>query len=212
MKTKCGSEILGLGTLFFYFISAVKKTAISRHHSLLFVTRKGKHVMKHIVFLTVTLFFILSTPLVSAASDLNISIGIVPPPFVYEEPPDVVVVPSGPSYVYMVPDTVGLYFYNGYWYRFHKRHWYRSTIYNGAWTYINTSIVPGVILDVPPDYILRLPSGYHRIHYRDLHKNWRKWGRSRHWHRYDWYKHRWRERDRRHRPDYRYDRHKRRYY
>jgi hypothetical protein len=118
----------------------------------------------------------------------------VPPPEELTAPPDVVVVPSGPSYVYMVPNTVGLYFYDGYWYRFYDRHWYRSTIYNGAWTYIDLSIVPGVILDVPPDYILHIPHGYYRIHYSDFHRNWRMWGHSRYWHRHDWYKHRWYDR------------------
>ncbi len=55
----------------------------------------------------------------------------VPAPETPAGPPDVVVVPSGTSYVYMVPDTIGLYFYHGYWYLFHKRHWYRSTMYSG---------------------------------------------------------------------------------
>jgi hypothetical protein len=144
--------------------------------------------MKQIVLLVVSLFLVLIMPLVAAAGDVNISIGISAPPLVFTGPPDVVVVPIGPSYVYMVPDMIGLYFYNGYWYRFYENYWFRSTIYSGPWAYIQTSRVPRVIVNVPPDYFRHMPPGYHRIHYGDLHRNWRTWDKSRYWHRYDWYK------------------------
>jgi hypothetical protein len=111
--------------------------------------------------------------------------------------PDVVVVPSGTGYVYMAPDRPGLYFYHDYWYRFHERRWYRTAIYGGPWIYIETSIVPLFVVNVPPDYIYHLPHGYYRIHYRDLHRDWRTWDRSRHWHRYEWYKREFREHERR---------------
>ncbi len=45
---------------------------------------------------------------------------VEPPPVEFAEPPDVVGVPSGTSYVYMVPDTPGFYFYHGNWYRNHR--------------------------------------------------------------------------------------------
>jgi hypothetical protein len=156
--------------------------------------------MKQIVFVMVSLFFVVSMPLVGAAGDVNITIG-VPPPLEFAEPPDVVVVPSGTAYVYMVPDTPGLYFYNDYWYRFHGDRWYRSSIYSGPWVYIETHRVPRFIVDVPPDYYGHLPSGYHRIHYGDLHRHWRTWDKRRHWNRYDWYKREFREHERRHHGD-----------
>lgn len=152
--------------------------------------------MKKIVLLMVSLFFVLSVTHVSAGVDVGISID-VPPPLEFEEQPDVVVVPSGSAYVYMVPDTPGLYFYNNYWYRFYDDHWYRSSIYNGSWVYIQTHRVPRFVMDVPPDYYLNLPPGYNRIHYGDLHRNWRTWERGRHWNRYDWYKREYREHQRR---------------
>lgn len=152
--------------------------------------------MKQMSFLLVSLFFLLSVPLVDAGVNVGISIG-VPAPLVFEEPPDVVVVPSGSAYVYMVPDSPGLYFYNNFWYRFHEGHWFRSGIYNGSWVYLDTRRVPRFVLDVPPDYYSSLPSGYYRIHYGDLHRNWRTWDRGRHWNRYDWYKHEYREHGRR---------------
>jgi hypothetical protein len=144
--------------------------------------------MKQIAFFIVSLVFVLGVPLVDAGVNVGISIG-VPEPLVFEEPPDVVVVPSGSAYVYMVPDSPGLYFYNNFWYRFYEDHWYRSRIYNGSWVYLDTRRVPRFILDVPPDYYNSLAPGYYRIHYGDLHRNWRTWDRGRHWNRYDWYRH-----------------------
>jgi hypothetical protein len=158
--------------------------------------------MKQVAFLLVFLCFLVSMPLLSAAADVNVSIGVGLPPLVFATPPDVVVVPSGESYVYMVPDTPGIYFYGGYWYRFYGDRWYRSNAYNGRWAYVRTSRIPRFIRDVPPDYYHRLPRGYQRIHYGDLHRDWRKWDHDRHWNRYDWYKHEAREHEkwRRSRP------------
>jgi hypothetical protein len=160
--------------------------------------------MKKVIFLMFFLSFLVVMPLVGTAGDVNISIGLTPPPppppegqpevealppEQFAEPPDVVAVPSGTSYVYMVPNTVGLYFYNDYWYRFNRGYWYRSDIYSGPWTYIGVSLVPQVIVDIPPEYPLYLPPRYHRIHYYDLHRHWRQWDRNRHWNRYDWFRH-----------------------
>ena len=115
-------------------------------------------------------------------------------------PPDVVVVPSGTSYVYMVPDVRGLYFYYGYWYLFYEGYWYRSAMYSGPWIYIQTAIVPLVVVNIPLDYIYYIPSGYHRIHYRDLFRNWLTWDHSRYWNKYDWYKNEWQRYTNRYKP------------
>jgi hypothetical protein len=148
--------------------------------------------MKRSILIVFSLLFVLGIPLVSSAGDVHVSIGI-PAPFVFAEPPDVVVVPSDDAYIYMVPDTPGLYFYNDWWYRFDSGRWYRSRVYNGRWAYIDRHRVPRYVVDVPPDYYRHLPREYHRIHYGDLHKHWRKWGRDRYWNRYDWYKRQHRE-------------------
>ena len=160
--------------------------------------------MKRVLFLMVSLVFLIGIPVVGIAGDVNIQIGVAPPPppppvegesaeealpeEEFAEPPDVVAVPSGEATVYMVPNTTGLYFYDDYWYRFHGGYWYQSTFYNGPWNYVGVDIVPRVIVDVPPEYVYYLPPRYHRIHYRDFHSHWRSWDRSRHWHRYDWYR------------------------
>ncbi len=76
----------------------------------------------------------------------------------FAAPPDVYVVPSGRSYVYMVPDYDGVYFYGGNWYRFYNDRWFRSSHYTERWDYIETSIVPKVIIVLPPEYIDYVPS------------------------------------------------------
>jgi len=157
--------------------------------------------MKHLVSLMVSLFFVFGMLLVDADARVNIDIGINVPPLEFAAPPDVVVVPSGTSYVYMVPDTPGVYFYDGYWYRFYGDHWFRAGIYSGPWAYVSTSLVPVVVVDVPPDYVRYLPPGYHRIHYRNLNNHWREWRRDRHWNNYDWYRNQAREREMRRHPE-----------
>jgi hypothetical protein len=145
-------------------------------------------MMKQIVLLMVCLFIVVGMALVGRA-EVNISIGVPPPPpLEFPAPPGVVVVPSESSDVYLVPNTAGLYFHGGYWYRFHGDYWFRSNIYNGPWTYIETPLIPPAVVVIPPDYILGVPPGYHRIHYGDFHHHWRDWGHSHHWGRYDWYR------------------------
>jgi hypothetical protein len=152
--------------------------------------------MKKIIFLMVSLLFVISTQPVHAGVDVNISIGI-PAPLVFTAPPDVVVVPSGPAYVYMVPGWPGIYFYNNFWYRFYGGHWYWAHTYDGRWSYIETHLVPRYVIDVPPDYYRHLPPRYYRIRYVDLHRHWYGWDKSRYWNRYDWYKREYREHERR---------------
>jgi hypothetical protein len=133
---------------------------------------------------------------------VNIDIGIDLPILRFNGPPDVVVVPSGDSYVYMVPNTPGLYFYDGYWYRVYEDQWFRSRVYNGRWTYIESDIVPELVVTVPPEYSLYLPPSYLRVRYGNFNRNWKSWGRDRHWHGQDWFRNERRDDIRRGRMDH----------
>ena len=145
--------------------------------------------MNRIVLFMASLFLAVGMPFVGTAADVNITINVPPPPpLEFAGPPDVVVVPSGTSDVYLVPDMAGLYFYGGYWYRFHGGNWFRAPLYSGPWITVVETVVPAPIVVIPPDYILGLPPGYHRIHYGDFHSHWRDWGRTRYWHGHDWYR------------------------
>ena len=135
------------------------------------------------------LFFTLGATSANAQGvSVGVSIGL-PPPVEFAEPPDVVVVPSGNTYVYMVPDQEGFYFLGGFWYRFYEGNWFRATAYGGPWIHLYRNRVPLAIVNVPPGYYHHLPPGYYRVHYNDLHTHWRDWDHQRHWHRYDWYNH-----------------------
>lgn len=158
--------------------------------------------MKKIVSLVFCLCVAMGASFAEGGVDVSISIS-VPPPLVFEGPPELVVVPGGGGYVYMVPDMLGIYFYGGYWYRIHDGRWFRARLYSGPWSYIVRSRVPRYVVGVPPDYYLYLPPGYHRVYYDDLRTHWRSWDRDRHWNGYDWYKHEFKEHERRrHSGDY----------
>ena len=63
-----------------------------------------------------------------------------------------VVIPG--TYIYAVPDIdVEILFYQGYWYRPHEGHWFRSKSYNGPWAYLDSHRVPRALFDLPPDYL-----------------------------------------------------------
>ncbi len=153
--------------------------------------------MKRLLLLAVSLMFVAGMPLTVTASDIHFGVNInVPPPFGFDEPSDLIVVPGTSGYVYMVPDTEGVYFYNGYWFRTYGSRWYRSRGFGGPWNHIRLSLVPRFIIDIPPDYYRYAPSGYYRVPYRDFHRSWRSWERDKHWNRYDWYRNELRDRRR----------------
>ncbi|HXX80045.1 MAG TPA: hypothetical protein VEI46_00720 [Thermodesulfovibrionales bacterium] len=106
----------------------------------------------------------------------------------YNDQPDLIVVPSGGQYVYMMPGTEGMYFYQGIWYRYYQGFWYRAPLYSRTWATIQLAAVPPVIIAVPPTYPLYVPAGYYRIHFVDLATHWREWERSRYWDRQPWYR------------------------
>ncbi len=104
-----------------------------------------------------------------------------PPPPAYAPPAPPEVYPIPGSYVYFVPGIdVDIFFYRGYWWRPFGGRWYRAGAYNGPWYYMAGPRVPQVLVTLPPGY-RRVPPGYHRIPYGELHRNWDRWERERHW-------------------------------
>ncbi len=125
---------------------------------------------------------------VSTMAEVNIGIGIsLPPPIVFEAPPEVIVLPDTND-VYVAPSIeVDLFFWNGWWWRLWEGRWYRSHYYNRGWVYYRT--VPSFYFDVDPGW-----RGYYRGHdwhghrwdyeqipNRQLQQNWRTWHNERHW-------------------------------
>jgi hypothetical protein len=153
------------------------------------VMDKGGNKMKKLFFGTLLLALVIVVPIPTMAG-VNIGIGIsLPPPIVFEAPPDVIVLPDTND-VYVVPDVdVDIFFWNGWWWRPWEGRWYRSYYYNRGWRYYNN--VPSFYFDVDPGW-----RGYYRDHNWYGHRwnyerisdqrrrqNWKSWHNNRHWER-----------------------------
>ena len=147
---------------------------------------KGGYTMKKLLFGTILLALVFVFPIPTMARvDVGISISL-PPPIVFATPPVLIVLPE--TYVYVVPDSdADIFFYNGWWWRPWEGRWYRSHYYNRGWGYYNK--VPSFYFDVDPGwrgyYRDRNWYGhrwnYQRIPHQQVQRNWRSWGKSRHW-------------------------------
>jgi hypothetical protein len=148
---------------------------------------KGGYKMKKLFFGIVLLVLTMVAP-VPIMAEVNIDIGIsLPPPVVFEAPPDVIVLPDTND-VYVVPDIdVDIFFWNGWWWRPWEGRWYRSHYYNRGWGYYGN--VPSFYFDVDPGW-----RGYYRDHNwyghrwnyeripdRRLRQNWKSWHNNQHW-------------------------------
>jgi hypothetical protein len=175
-------------------------------------SKKGGIIMKKMAVLLGSILMAAAFPLSSMAADVNVNVQVgqpepapapvevtaeAPPPLEVQNP-EMVVVPSGNSYVYMVPNVYGVYFHNGFWFRHYNGIWFRSAVYNSGWVAVRPAIVPGVVIGVYPEYAMYLPAGYFRIGWGDFHSHWRGWGYN-HWHRNGWFQHEMRARAERHR-------------
>jgi hypothetical protein len=101
------------------------------------------------------------------------------PPLVLPAPPPVFHIPG--TYAYFAPDVdAELFFYDGHWYRRHEGGWYRSSRYSGPWGFVAAKRIPGVLINLKPEY-RNVPPGQRRISYIQLKKNWKTWQRHKHW-------------------------------
>ena len=145
--------------------------------------------MKKLLLGTILLALAIVVPIPTMAG-VDISIGIsLPPPIVFEAPPDVIVMPDTDD-VYVVPDIdVDMFFWNGWWWRPWEGRWYRSHYYDRGWAYYNN--VPSFYFDVDPGW-----RGYYRDHnwyghrwnyeripHQRLQQNWKSWHNNRYWER-----------------------------
>ena len=142
--------------------------------------------MKKLLFGTILLALVLVFPILPvAAVDVGIRISL-PPPIVFSAPPQMVVIPE--TYVYVVPDLdADIFFYRGWWWRLWEGRWYRSRSYNSGWGYYRN--VPSFYREIPSgwrneyrDHRWRGHQWNHqRIPHQQVQRNWRNWGKSRHW-------------------------------
>ena len=132
-----------------------------------------------LIALLVGAMLIVSIVSTGGIASAAVNVNIFPPAFVFPAPPPVFFIPG--TYAYFVPDVdIDIFFYHGYWYRPYGGHWFRSNIYNGPWARIAPARVPGVFINLPPNF-RAVPPGHQRIPYGQLRKNWRGWERDRYW-------------------------------
>ena len=142
--------------------------------------------MKKLLSGTLLLALALACPLQTMARvEVGVSISL-PPPVVFVEPPQLIVLPG--TYVYAVPDAeVDIFFYEGWWWRTWDGRWYRSRDYSSGWGYYEN--VPSFYREVPSDwrnyYRERRWRGqewdYRRIPHHQVQRNWRDWQERRYW-------------------------------
>jgi hypothetical protein len=85
--------------------------------------------------------------------DIDVNIGVPPPPaVVFPSPPQVVVIPR--TQVYYVPEATeyDMYQYGPYWYINRAGYWYRSRAYSGPFAVVDYRYVPHQIVVVPREY------------------------------------------------------------
>lgn len=143
--------------------------------------------MKKLLLGTILMALAIVVPIPTIAA-VDISIGIsLPPPIVFEAPPEVIVIPDTNN-VYVVPYIdVDFFFWNGWWWRPWEGRWYRSRYYNRGWVYYSN--VPSFYFDVDPGWRVYYrdhnwyghPWSYERIPNRRLQQNWKRWNTNRYW-------------------------------
>ena len=122
--------------------------------------------------------------------DLHIGQPYQGPRLVFQDEPDIVVVPG--TRVYYVRDyDYDLYRYGSYWYYNYDGGWYRARRYNGPFTYVGYRAVPHAVSYVPVRYRRHWRDadapGHAYGHYKDDrgrrdddNRGWRDNGRDRH--------------------------------
>jgi hypothetical protein len=88
-----------------------------------------------------------------AGVDVDINIGVPPPPaVVFPGPPRVVVIPR--TQVYYVPGATDydMYRFGPYWYVDRDGYWYRSRAYGGPFKFVEYRRVPRAIVVVPAGF------------------------------------------------------------
>lgn len=103
-----------------------------------------------------------------------------PPRVSFQGPPHLYNIPG--SYVYVVADMdVGIFFYDGYWYRSYNNYWFRASYYNGSWLKVVIGNVPPRLHKLPRTYRQHLKRDAYRIPHRDLKQYYKRWERERYW-------------------------------
>ena len=88
---------------------------------------------------------------------LNTNGGRIPAPPAYAPAaaPTVAGVP-GTEVAVIGDPSVNIFAYRGYWWRSFQGRWYRSSGYNGRWSFVRSEMVPPALIQLPSEYKKRL--------------------------------------------------------
>lgn len=130
-----------------------------------YAARKGRKPMRRVV-LALIVCTLAAAGSTSAEAEIyyGFQIGITnappPPKIVYEEAPDVVVVPDTKVYVVDRGDNDCDFFrYGKYWYVTAGGFWFRAGSYDGSFKVVDVRKVPSAILTVPGKHWKHHPKG-----------------------------------------------------
>lgn len=113
-------------------------------------------------------------------SEAGVDIVLTLPAIRFYSPPELVVIPD--TYVYIIPGIgMDLLFYEGYWWRPNKGHWYRSRTHDGKWRYVEQRRIPHGLRSLSHDNRHRVSPRYERVHYKEVQKNWKRWEKEKYW-------------------------------
>lgn len=94
------------------------------------------------------------------AADVHIGVTIVPPSFVLEAPPRLVIVPGVPQVHYAPDVSVNFFAYGGRYYTHDHGNWFVASENRGPWTYVERDHVP--------HHVLAVPARYYRVQPRNI--------------------------------------------
>lgn len=140
--------------------------------------------MKKLIMLVIV-FGVLAVPIFAQA---GFPLPPPPPPIFFSGGIEVIVIPD--TYVYVCPDfEEDLFFYNGWWWRHWRSHWYRSRhCCREEWEY--RSHAPRSVREIPPNWRFNYKHhtwgkdyrwDYRKIPQHELDRNWKGWKNTRHW-------------------------------
>ncbi|MGD9730648.1 MAG: hypothetical protein AB7U45_00590 [Desulfamplus sp.] len=144
------------------------------------------------LLLRVLLLALLLIPFPTMA-EVRVGISIsMPPLIVFDEPPELIVLPE--TYVYVVPNIdEDIFFYDGWWWRQWEGSWYRSRDYSSGWA--NYTEVPSFYMEIPPGWRYEYEEEHWRgyrwkpktISYEQVSRNWKGWEKSSYWEEQTWH-------------------------
>ena len=126
------------------------------------------------------LFLLLTATLGSLArAEVNVNINVGIPVIRVSSDPVMTVIPG--TYIYFISESSeDIFFYQGFWWRLHKKRWHRADGFNGPWIFVKSGRVPPGLFKLPAGW-RKLPPGHPMVKHSQVKNNWKQWEKEKHW-------------------------------